>query len=140
MSSMQVTNPRGLTPVFHLSLFITLASTASAAGRAAITLPPASGAYVFGRASFVTGSGPIDLARGDLDGDGIPDVVAVDGQDNAISVLLGTARGLFHTKVDLSTGTGPDALALGDLDGNGTLDVVVVDQNCPSGSCTAGAV
>src|SRR5262249_43811635 len=128
---MDIAFSRGLAPVLSASLLL--------------AIPPASAptpphVYVFGRASFVTGNSPIALARGDLDGDGIADVVAVDGQDDAISVLLGTAQGSFQPKVDYAAGTEPDAIALGDLDLNGTLDAVVVDQNCPSGTCGPGAV
>jgi hypothetical protein len=132
--------PRGLASALSATLLLALPPAVPVPVRAAAAAPTPPHTYVFGRASFVTGNSPIALARGDLDGDGIPDVVAVDGQDDAISVLLGTAQGSFQPKVDYPTGTEPNAIALGDLDGNGTLDVVVVDQNCPSGTCGPGSV
>ena len=127
-------------PSLPAALLLTLSSSTSLPGPTTRSVLPPPRTYVFGRASFPTGSLPIALARGDLDGDGVLDVVAVDGQDNAISVLLGTAQGSFLPKVDYPTGTEPNSLALGDFDHNGTLDVAVVGQNCPSGTCGPGSV
>jgi hypothetical protein len=108
----------------------------------ALALPAAAPphTYVFGRASFVTGGSPVAIARGDLDGDGIPDLVTANNADDTVSVLRGAAGGDFQPHVDYAAGAEPNALALGDLDGDGALDVVVVAQNCVSGTCGGGSV
>jgi hypothetical protein len=106
----------------------------------AVPAAPAAHTYVFGRASFVTGSSPLAIALGDLDGDGLADLVTADNGSGSVSVLRGRPGGDFQPKVDYGAGAQPNALALGDLDGDGALDVAVVDQNCMSGSCGSGSV
>ena len=133
-------NRRQFMSAFPATLLLALTPSTEPADPTAAARPTPPRAYVFGRASFVTGDSPVALARGDLDGDGVPDVVVVDAQDDAISVLIGTAQGTFLPKVDYSTGTAPNALALGDFDLDGRLDVAVVGQNCASGTCGPGSV
>jgi hypothetical protein len=137
---MPTANRRPIQSAFPAALLLTLSTSTAVPVPTAAPSPPSPRTYVFGRASFVTGNLPIDLARGDLDGDLIPDVVVVDNQDNAISVLLGTAQGSFLPRVDYPVGAEPDALALADLDHNGVLDIAVVSQNCASGTCGPGSV
>ena len=129
-------------PIALLAISFFCASAARASN-AASSPPPAAPrprVFVFGRASFVSGNSPVAIARHDLDGDGIPDLVSANNADGTLSVLLGAGHGAFHAHVDYSVGTGPDAIAVGDLDGDGALDLVVVDQNCPSGTCGNGSV
>jgi hypothetical protein len=69
-------------------------------------------------------------AIADLNGDGIPDLVApVDrgpgNPDSALSVLLGTGDGNFGQPMLFPTGYQPGNVVLGDLNGDGKLDAVV---------------
>ncbi|MBI2968110.1 MAG: VCBS repeat-containing protein [Bacteroidetes bacterium] len=82
------------------------------------------------KVEFATGSNPQNVATGDLDGDGKPDLVVADYTDNKISVLRNTGTSgiiSFATKVDFATGTIPYWVAIGDLDGDGKPDLAVAN-------------
>jgi gliding motility-associated-like protein len=107
------------------------------------------------KVDLVTGSIPYNVAIGDLDGDGKPDMAVSNGSDNTVSVFLNTSTsgtftaGSFATKVDFATGINPYNVAIGDLDGDGKPDlaaanassstVSVFRNTSTSGSITAGS-
>jgi hypothetical protein len=80
------------------------------------------------------GSGSCLTAIADLDGDGKPDLVVVNGYDNNISLFRNISTNgtltinSFAPRVDLpSFGGSPSGLAVADVDGDGKLDLVVSD-------------
>lgn len=81
------------------------------------------------------GHSPTGIAVGDLNHDGIPDlVVANNGADNPpfdydVAVLLGKGDGTFDSPVRYYAGVRPYQLALGDFNGDGNLDIAVVPIN-----------
>lgn len=81
------------------------------------------------QARQVVGTYPDAVAALDLDGDGKPDLVAVNGGDDSVSVLLGKGDGTFLPKVDYPTGPGPGPIAAVDLDGDGKPDVVTANAD-----------
>jgi RHS repeat-associated protein len=79
-----------------------------------------------------TGQYPQSLAAGDLDGDGLDDLVTVNYTN--VSVLRGIADGSYGPAIDLAVGLDyPRGAAFGDIDGDGDLDVIVVGGSYTSG-------
>ncbi len=72
------------------------------------------------------------VAIGDVNGDGIPDLVVANYANykgNTVAVLLGNGDGTFLPAVTYSPGGGDeDSIAVGDLRGDGILDVVVANR------------
>ena len=69
--------------------------------------------------TFATGYGPIAMVMGDVNGDGIPDLVVVNAVGDTISVLLGNGNGTFQAQKVFATGPSPSAVALSDVNGDG---------------------
>lgn len=67
------------------------------------------------------------MAVGDLNGDGIPDVIAVNSQKD-VTVMSGTGDGSFSVFSDYSVSGYPQSVALADLNGDGHVDIVTKDN------------
>ena len=77
----------------------------------------------------VYGNSSDDLAAGDLNHDGLDDVVSADSSSNTLSVYLQRNDGSLAYRVTYPTSTNPDAVAVGDLNSDGLQDVVVSHWN-----------
>ncbi len=87
------------------------------------------------KVDFTTGTGPMSVSIGDLDGDGRPDLV-VTNNDNTVSVFRNTptpydsiTASSFATRVDFTTGTTPHSISIGDIDGDGKPDLATANLN-----------
>ncbi len=68
------------------------------------------------------GGRPADLATADLNGDGLPDIVASAGR--GVDILLGRGLGRFAPATRIPLEHRPGAIVLTDFDRDGTVDVV----------------
>jgi hypothetical protein len=78
--------------------------------------------------TYTAGRGPDALAVGDVNGDGIPDLVVGNDTGSSVSVLLGNGDGTFKAHTDYQAGSFPHWVALADFDGDGTLDIAVANE------------
>ncbi len=111
--------PRRLTA---LALFLSLLLPVAAAAQR-VSFSSANGTYP-------VGTGPTAVALGDLDGDGHADLAVANGDDDTVSVLLGTGAGEFiDTGVVHTVGQSPFAIAIADVNGDGKADILTADDN-----------
>ncbi len=79
--------------------------------------------------------GPHGLAMGDFNGDGIPDLVAVnDFAPASLSVLLGNGDGTFQSPSSIAIPAFPNAVTVGDFNGDGIPDLAVAAGPSQSGT------
>ena len=71
------------------------------------------------------GRRPLDVAVGDLNGDGRMDIVVAASGANSVLVFTQTATGTFNPPVAYAVGGDPQAVTVADLDGNGLTDIAV---------------
>jgi hypothetical protein len=78
--------------------------------------------YRFG----LPGYGPTCLASGDINGDGLIDLVVCDAALPSVSVLFGKAGATFDPPIRLAVDREPSGVVIADLDGKGQRDLAVV--------------
>ncbi len=82
--------------------------------------------------TFTTGSGPFSVTTADVNGDGKPDLVVANGNDNTVSVLLnttapGTTSPSFATQQTFAVGNTPESVTVADVNGDGKPDLIVAN-------------
>jgi len=81
-----------------------------------------------GRLTYTTGASPYEILAGDINRDGLNDLITLNWGTNTASVLLASAGG-YAAAVEYTVGPTPRSGALADINGNGFLDLVVVNES-----------
>jgi hypothetical protein len=112
------------------SVVLVLLSFAATAGRAAGSADPPPLVLASGSPMSLPG-GPGNLALGDLNNDGSPDLVVASARSRSVWVLLGHGDGRFTPKPGgpLAVSENPHEIGLGDVDGDGNLDLALASHD-----------
>jgi len=78
------------------------------------------------------------VAVADVNGDGRPDLIVTNRNDDTVSVLMNTAAAgatapSFATQVTFAVGTEPQSVAVGDFNGDGRPDIAVANVGGTNG-------
>src|SRR6185436_20208995 len=88
--------------------------------------------------AHAVGSEPFSEAIGDVDLDGLLDIVTANRESNDVSVLLGTGGGSFAAARDVEVGSTPESIAIADLDQDGLPDLAVANEVTANSSVMLG--
>ena len=80
------------------------------------------------RIDLAVGSNPRNVSFGDLDGDGMQDLIVSNAGSNTISIFRNTSTSgniSFALKVDINTPVTPGKTAIGDLNNDGKQDIAI---------------
>ncbi|HKA89856.1 MAG TPA: FG-GAP-like repeat-containing protein [Haliangiales bacterium] len=79
----------------------------------------------------IAGGATSNLAVGDLNGDGFPDVIATNPDKASVSQFMGRADGTLDPAIDVPVGihggSSPFSAAIGDFNGDGKNDLAIAD-------------
>ncbi len=75
--------------------------------------------------NYATGNNPESIAIADLNGDGKPDLVAVNSNSFTVSIFVGNGDGTFAAGTTLSTGGRPTNVVVADFNSDGKPDLAI---------------
>lgn len=77
---------------------------------------------------YPTGTGTVDVAVGDFNGDGDIDIVAANSGNDNVTLLSKTGGSAWDESNDYDVGSEPSGVRAGDFNGDGVDDIVVSNQ------------
>ena len=82
--------------------------------------------------TFATGTAPQSVTAADVNGDGKPDLIVTNSNDDTVSVLLnttapGASTPSFALQQAFATGSYPYSVTVADVNGDGKLDLIVAN-------------
>jgi hypothetical protein len=78
---------------------------------------------------YAVGQFPVSVAIGDVNGDGVADLVVANWSGDDVSVLIGNGDGTFQPEQRQALGGNPAQVAAADLNSDGFEDVVTADTS-----------
>jgi len=108
-----------------------LATANENSGNVTVLLGNGSGGFTPATGSpFAVGAGPVSVAVGDFNGDGIQDLAVANYGSGNVTVLLGNGSGGFTPAAGspFAVGTSPASIAVADLNGDGIQDLAVANS------------
>ena len=86
------------------------------------------------------GSGPVAVAIGDFNGDGIQDFATANQNSRTVSIRLGNGSGGFTSPAspEVAVGSAPVSVAIGDFNGDGMQDLAVANASSGTVSIRLG--
>jgi len=81
--------------------------------------------YLYHR--YAVGKNPTSVVTGDLNGDGLADLITTNIGNDSVSILIGNGDGSFQDPVTMRLPEQPRAVILQDLNGDGYLDMAVAN-------------
>jgi hypothetical protein len=82
--------------------------------------------------TFTVGASPLSVAVADLNGDGKPDLVSANQDDDTLTVLTNNALGQFTLKATLPAGPSPQSVTTADVNGDGYQDIICANAGSRS--------
>jgi len=104
---------------------LVVANTADRTVSVRLADPTRPGFFLAATVLATPGRSPLDVAVGDLNGDGRADIVVVASGASNVLVFTQAAGGTFNAAVTYAVGGDPLAVVVADLDGNGRADLAV---------------
>jgi hypothetical protein len=77
---------------------------------------------------FEAGKIPNRIAAGDVNGDGVNDIIVSDNDSNKIYLFLMNKDGRVSSQSSITVGNHPKGIAIADLNADGKGDIVVCNQ------------
>jgi hypothetical protein len=74
--------------------------------------------------SYSVGSEPNQVVAADVNGDGTPDLISANWNDNTLTVLINNGTGGFGSKATYSVGSTPSSVVTADVNGDGRVDLI----------------
>ena len=115
--------------IIPISVFSCADPTHNSSGTTLVVLTN-NGSGGFGsNATLTVGTGPIDVAAADLNGDGYVDLISANITDSTLTVLTNNGTGGFGLSATLSVGAGPSCVVAADVNGDGCLDLISANSH-----------